>query len=314
MKHFEKIAGLALSVIAALSMTAPALASDYSFTTSAPRNFYGSTSYEDVYGAQYNYNGRNVVDYQIPELEYGQPSTTMTGVMERTILPRLQETVASPPGSAYSSLPADAESSLTPPLLISPLKDSFAGSPYGAVGYGIGGSFEPTTVLTENSGVGSAAESVLPIISDTPQLTMPATPAFTSVSGMVRSDGSIGTLSIPKLGINVKVWEGETATSMAKGLGHYSSTSGWDGNIGVCGHNRGARYSIGAIKNLSAGDLITYTTAYGTRTYQITMVKVISYTDWSYLQSTADNRITLTTCVNNQPPQRICVQAVEKSV
>lgn len=54
--------------------------------------------------------------------------------------------------------------------------------------------------------------------------------AYTSVDGMERKDGSIGTLKIPSLNINMKVWEGETNTSMAKGLGHYSSTSGWNGN------------------------------------------------------------------------------------
>ena len=53
----------------------------------------------------------------------------------------------------------------------------------------------------------------------------PSVPAYTSVDGMERRDGSIGTLKIPSLNINMKVWEGETNTSMAKGLGHYSSTS-----------------------------------------------------------------------------------------
>ena len=51
MKHIGKIAGLALSVMAALTMTAPAFASDYSFSTTAPQDYYGSTSYEDVYGS-----------------------------------------------------------------------------------------------------------------------------------------------------------------------------------------------------------------------------------------------------------------------
>lgn len=99
--------------------------------------------------------------------------------------------------------------------------------------------------------------------------------AYTSVNGMERKDGSIGTLKIPSLNINMKVWEGETNTSMAKGLGHYSSTSGWDGNIGVCGHNRGAKYTIGNIKNLKDGDTITYTTVYGTRTYEVVTVGFI---------------------------------------
>jgi LPXTG-site transpeptidase (sortase) family protein len=135
--------------------------------------------------------------------------------------------------------------------------------------------------------------------------------AYTSVANMQRSDGSIGTVTIPSLGINMTVWEGETNASMAKGLGHYSSTSGWDGNVGVCGHNRGAKYVIGSIKDLNIGDTITYTTIYGTRTYAVTLVKTISNTDWSYLQTTSDNRITLTTCLADQPTKRVCVQAVE---
>ena len=135
--------------------------------------------------------------------------------------------------------------------------------------------------------------------------------AFTSVQGMELSDGSIGTVQIPSLNIKVKVWEGETTESMAKGLGHYSSSSGWDGNVCVCGHNRGAKCAVGVIKDLEIGDTISYTTVYGTRTYTVTFVGVISYTDWSYLQPTADNRITITTCLANQPESRVCVQAVE---
>ncbi len=76
---------------------------------------------------------------------------------------------------------------------------------------------------------------------------------------------------------------------MKKGLGHYSSTSAWDGNIvGVCGHNRGAKYTIGSIKDLEIGDTITYTTIYGTRTYEVVLVKTISIPTGSYLQATAE--------------------------
>ena len=281
MKHIGKIAGLALSAVMALTMTAPAFASDYSFTTTALQDYYNSTSYEDVYGSQYNYGGRNVVDYDIPELEYGRMSTTMTGVMERTILPGLQQVVASTDGSGYG------------------------------LGGENGGGGGPLTELVLDDGTGAGSGSTVPVIPDTPQITVPNSPAYTSVQGMAYKDGSIGTLKIAKLGISVKVWEGESTTSMAKGVGHYSSTSAWDGNVGLAGHNRGAKYNIGTIKNLVAGDTITYTTIYGTRTYQVTSVKTITNTDWSYLQGTADNRITITTCLENHPESRVCVQAVE---
>ena len=281
MKHIGKIAGLALSAVMALTMTAPAFASDYSFTTTALQDYYNSTSYEDVYGSQYNYGGRNVVDYDVPELEYGRFSTTQTGVMESSILPGLQQVVASTDGSGYG------------------------------LGGENGGGGGPLTELVLDDGTGAGSGSTVPVIPDTPQITVPNSPAYTSVQGMAYKDGSIGTLKIAKLGISVKVWEGESTTSMAKGVGHYSSTSAWDGNVGLAGHNRGAKYNIGTIKNLVAGDTITYTTMYGTRTYQVTSVKTITNTDWSYLQGTADNRITITTCLENHPESRVCVQAVE---
>ena len=49
---------------------------DYSYRTEAPSDYYPPTSYEDAYGSQYNHGGPNLVDYQVPELEYGTLSTT----------------------------------------------------------------------------------------------------------------------------------------------------------------------------------------------------------------------------------------------
>ena len=46
---------------------------------------------------------------------------------------------------------------------------------------------------------------------------------------------------------------------------------------------------------------------------RVILVKTISDSDWSYLQATADNRITITTCPADRPSKRVCVQAVEVS-
>ena len=264
MTHTRKLLSFALIAAAVCSLSVSAHAADYSFTAEGPSDYYGSTSYEDIYGSRYNYGGPNVVDYQIPELEYGSFSTTQTGLMEKTLLPGLQKSV-------YLA--------------------------EGGTGYGI----------TADGGVYVSAAEVLTL----PTSILYQQPAYTSADGMERSDGSIGTLKIPSLGINMKVWEGETSTSMSKGLGHYSSTSAWDGNVAVCGHNRGSRYAIGDIKDMGEGDLITYTTIYGTRTYAVTSVEIIASNDWSSLQATSDNRITLTTCLANNTKKRVCVQAVQ---
>ena len=142
--------------------------------------------------------------------------------------------------------------------------------------------------------------------------TTPQETAFTPASELKRSDGSIGTLVIPSLSINMKVYDGTTSTSMSKGVGHFAETSGWSGNIGLCGHNRNSRYVIGSVKDLKIVDAIEYGTKLGTRRYAVTSVGTISVTDWSYLNPTADNRITIITCLANQPSLRVCVQAVEK--
>ena len=181
-------------------------------------------SYEEIYGSLYNYGGPNIVDYQIPELEYGTFSTTQTGIMEKALLPGLQDSVSTASGGGY-------------------------GISGGA--YGISESIAALPELPE----------VLPDFQN--QQYQP--PAYTSVEGMEREDGSIGTIQIPSLDISMKLWEGETNASMAKGRGWgiIPRPSAWDGNVGVCGHNRGAKYVIGSIKDLDIGDTITYTTIYG---------------------------------------------------
>ena len=93
----KKFFSLTLTLAAMLSaMAVSAQAADYSFETDGTPEYYPSSSYEDVYGSRYNYGGKNVVDYQIPELEYGQLSTTQTGVMEKIMLPSLQGISAFP--------------------------------------------------------------------------------------------------------------------------------------------------------------------------------------------------------------------------
>ena len=125
------------------------------------------------------------------------------------------------------------------------------------------------------------------------------------------SDGSIGTLRIPEIDLKVTAYDGDTYEAMKKGVGHIASTSAWDGNIGLVGHNRGSNDYFRKLKNLELGDEITYKTKLGTRKYEVTFIGRISETDWSRLQYTDDNRITLITCVEDVPDKRLCVQAVE---
>lgn len=135
---------------------------------------------------------------------------------------------------------------------------------------------------------------------------------LTTIEQVRNDDGSIGVLRIPDIDLKVTAYDGDTFTAMKKGIGHISSTSCWNGNIGLVGHNRGTSDYFGKLKKLDVGDEMTYTTNLGKRTYVVTSITRIKDTDWSRLQYTSDNRLTLITCVENVSDQRLCVQAVEK--
>jgi len=144
-----------------------------------------------------------------------------------------------------------------------------------------------------------------------PSTSIPST-GFTEVtSDLYYKGGYLATLKIPSIDVNVKVYEGTGSSILAKGAGHFEDTSVWDGNCCIAGHNRGTNGIFGSIHNLDVGDKITLTTKLGTRTYEVTSVNKISETDNSLLAPTAENCITLFTCVRNQSAYRWAVRAVE---
>ena len=133
---------------------------------------------------------------------------------------------------------------------------------------------------------------------------------FTLPETVTEEDGSIGTLTIPAVGIQMAVFETDDAMEdMRRGAAHFKSTSAWNGNIGLSGHNY--KNQFGPLTRIARGDVIAYETALGTRYYTVGTIEIIDDDDWSYLGRTEDNRITLITCVVGQDDKRLVVQAVE---
>ncbi|MBC8577316.1 class D sortase [Yanshouia hominis] len=137
----------------------------------------------------------------------------------------------------------------------------------------------------------------------------------TPVEAAQMEDGSLGVLTIEKLGVSVNVFESpDQMEAMTKGVAHFSSTSAWDGNIGLSAHNVNFDGSDGYFKNLyalSEGDVIQYKTALGERSYTVKSVGEIDASDWSTLGYTDENQLTLITCISGKPEKRLCVQAAE---
>jgi sortase A len=157
----------------------------------------------------------------------------------------------------------------------------------------------------------------LPVTTETPDgngflpstSTLPDTALNTAP--LYYADGSIGKLYVARTDKTIKVYEGESLDNLKLGAGHFASTSAWDGNVALAGHNRGSYPFFSFVKNLKTGDKLTYTTQYGTRTYEVYSKTQISETDYAGLSWSGDNMLTLITCIENTPELRWLVQARE---
>lgn len=130
----------------------------------------------------------------------------------------------------------------------------------------------------------------------------------------VWDDSVLGIITIEKIGLNATVKEGTTSDVLLEYVGHIENTATYDGNIGLADHNRGCKNSYFArLNELKIGDEIRYKTKFYERTYVVDNIQVILETDWSLLQSTEENKLSLITCITNKRKQRLCVQATEKT-
>lgn len=221
-------------------------------------------------------------------------------------------------GTPTSYLPGSGEyltPNLVPGALSGGLVNQVGSASYtvseGGVSAGMSGGFLPSTSIPPADG-GAAVSTPTGNFSCTTQPTDSSSVRFTDVtSESYYANGSLGTLKIPSIGVNFKIVQGTSTASLAKGIGHFSDTSIWNGNVCLAAHNRGTNTIFGKIHTLTAGDTIILTTKQGTRTYSVTSVEKVSETDTSGTASTSDNRITLYTCVRDQRDLRYCVRGIE---
>lgn len=140
--------------------------------------------------------------------------------------------------------------------------------------------------------------------------------SYTIPEQVQQEDGSLGVLTIPKLGLSVNIFEAESEIeAMTHGIAHFKHTTSWDGNIGLCGHNVNYDLTDGYFKylhTLKKGNEVKVKTSLGERTYIVETIKEIPETDWSWLNRTSDNRVTMITCITGKPSSRLMIQAVEK--
>lgn len=96
-------------------------------------------------------------------------------------------------------------------------------------------------------------------------------------------------------------------------VGHFEETPLLNGNVGLAGHNRGYEKNyFEDLNQIKKGEVIKYKYYDFEKTYIVDQIEIIKNTDWSYLENTEENKITLITCIENKPDYRLCIQGTEK--
>lgn len=120
-------------------------------------------------------------------------------------------------------------------------------------------------------------------------------------------------IQIDKISLKAPIREGTDKETLDNYVGHFENTQKRFGNICLAAHNRGYKNNyFDRIKELKNGDEIKYIYEKKETIYIVAKHEIIENTDWSNLENTKEDRITLITCVENQPQYRRCIQAIKK--
>jgi sortase A len=124
----------------------------------------------------------------------------------------------------------------------------------------------------------------------------------------------IGTIDIPRVGINAVVLQGDSSDVLRHAVGHVPNTPlpGEPGNVALAAH----RDSIfRPLRKVNVGDVIELRTETGMVRYRVNTTEIVAPTDVGVLQSRGKDELTLITCFPFQyvghAPNRFIVRASE---
>lgn len=109
------------------------------------------------------------------------------------------------------------------------------------------------------------------------------------------TEGLIGRIEIPRLGLSVIVLEGVNRITLRRAVGHIPGTArpGQRGNAGISGHRD---TFFRPLRNIRQNDIITLTTLHGDYSYRVVSIRVVSVHNVAVLDPSGNESLTLVTC------------------
>lgn len=120
-------------------------------------------------------------------------------------------------------------------------------------------------------------------------------------------------LEIPSIDLYAEISEGTDSQTLNKYIGHFEESKKESGNVCLAAHNRGYDVNYFArLKELEKGDEVFYFVNENEYKYIIDEIIVIYETDWTVIENTEEDRITLITCIENRDKYRLCVRGIRE--
>jgi sortase A len=126
---------------------------------------------------------------------------------------------------------------------------------------------------------------------------------------------AIAVLRVPKVRIEVPVFDGTDELILNRGAGRIAGTArpGESGNVGIAGHRDGF---FRGLKDIAVGDSVTLDSAASLSVYVVESIRIVVPSDVTVLAPTSTPCVTLVTCYPfyyvGDAPQRYIVRCVLK--
>lgn len=130
-------------------------------------------------------------------------------------------------------------------------------------------------------------------------------------------DKALAILRIPKINLQVPVFDDTDELTLNRGLGRIKGTAriGQPGNVGIAGHRDGF---FRGLKDITPGDVIELEISGRTESYVVTEIQIVPPEDTQVLDATPTPTLTLVTCfpfyyIGSAPQRYIVTASIQNS-
>ena len=158
----------------------------------------------------------------------------------------------------------------------------------------------PTTTIAATTTAAELSSVTVPLLVGVPQLSPPELPVPLPPpdANAIEPGYRVGTIEIPRIGLDKSFFEGVTISTLNRGPGHWPGTAlpGMLGNVVFGGHRTSKGGPFRHLDQLLPGDEVIFTTDSGRFVYHVTRTEVVTPDSMWIINQTEAYTATLFAC------------------